>query len=416
MPLVYVHGVGNRRGSANLAVSKYREELFRRHLLPSVTGCRGEHKVYAPHWGDLGGILAWNGASMPRGAVESLGARKDDPVALTTAAAMAAAEAGGATDLAPDRILVHLARTSLADAIDLLFTVITDDGLPEDQAVELAALGSRLAFYCHQWTSAAGVEDGGIRIFSWLAEARDDEEFLVLLGRQLQAAEQQSGSPGTGVREQESLGPGSAAWSLLSRGARRLRRTATGVTTGAGVRGARRIFGHQVSAVFGDLTAYLAARGTPRAPGPILQRVGKSLELASTERGDDLPLIVVAHSLGGVITHDLLSTFQPNVHIDVLVTVGSQVGLFEEMKLLASSKPDIPGDLERAPALSNVDHWLNVVDRTDPLAFYAAPIFDGVVDYAYATGSAWAHTAYLRQPNFHVRLSRRLSERFVPPS
>lgn len=119
--------------------------------------------------------------------------------------------------------------------------------------------------------------------------------------------------------------------------------------------------------------------------------------------------MVVAHSMGGNIVYDLLTHFRPNLVVDSLVTVGSQVGLFEELKLFAASRADIPGPgVDRVPKPPGVQRWVNVVDDCDPLAFRAAPVFDGVEDYTYPSGALWAHTAYMAQPHFHRRLADRL--------
>jgi pimeloyl-ACP methyl ester carboxylesterase len=135
--------------------------------------------------------------------------------------------------------------------------------------------------------------------------------------------------------------------------------------------------------------------------------VSGDLELAAR----DGPLVVVAHSMGGNIAYDILSHFRPDLHIDTLVTVGTQVGLFEELKLFASSNRDLPTPaVPRLPALPNVDRWINVVDRGDVLAYRADPIFDGVDDYEYPSDAPWAHGAYFRQPNFHERLASRVQK------
>ncbi|MBB4716917.1 hypothetical protein BJ965_006799 [Streptomyces luteogriseus] len=68
----------------------------------------------------------------------------------------------------------------------------------------------------------------------------------------------------------------------------------------------------------------------------------------------------MAHSMGGNIVHDVLSFHRPKVHIDLLVTVGTQVGLFEELKLFAASDPGVPSpQVTKVLALRNValDHW-----------------------------------------------------------
>ena len=72
-----------------------------------------------------------------------------------------------------------------------------------------------------------------------------------------------------------------------------------------------------------------------------------------------------------------------------LVTVGSQVGLFEELCLLQKSKeagcPDGPVQVGK---LGNVSEWINVFDRNDLLGFAATRIFEDVSDFGYSTERA----------------------------
>ncbi|RBL82836.1 hypothetical protein DDE05_34685, partial [Streptomyces cavourensis] len=91
-----------------------------------------------------------------------------------------------------------------------------------------------------------------------------------------------------------------------------------------------------------------------------------------------LPLVVVAHSMGGNIVYDVLSHFRPDLTVDTLVTVGSQVGLFEELKLFGASRPEINGETGgRVPLPPGLGRWINVVDHSDLLAYRVGPIFDG---------------------------------------
>jgi hypothetical protein len=91
------------------------------------------------------------------------------------------------------------------------------------------------------------------------------------------------------------------------------------------------------------------------------------------------------------------------------VTVGSQVAVIEEMKLFASSDPAIPNEtVKKVSRPRNVKRWMNVFDSTDILGFAAGRVFEGVVDYHFATGHVWAHGGYFVEPMFHERLGSRL--------
>ena len=50
--------------------------------------------------------------------------------------------------------------------------------------------------------------------------------------------------------------------------------------------------------------------------------------------------MIVGHSLGGVITYNILTHFAPEIAVDVFVSVGSQVALFEEMTLYREAAMD----------------------------------------------------------------------------
>jgi hypothetical protein len=113
--------------------------------------------------------------------------------------------------------------------------------------------------------------------------------------------------------------------------------------------------------------------------------------------------------MGGNVVFDLLSNLRTELSCDVLVTVGSQVGLFAELGLLpAVADPQTAGDRQPRPA--NIGRWINVFDACDVLSFATAGIFDGTEDFVYSTGSGAvrSHSAYFLRPSFFRRLARHL--------
>ena len=128
------------------------------------------------------------------------------------------------------------------------------------------------------------------------------------------------------------------------------------------------------------------------------------------------PLIVIGHSLGGVILYDILSSpkasgLPDDFKVSILVTVGSQVGVFEEFKLYDASLSQFSSTAgNRVPALATVGSWMNVFDPVDLLSFRCEPIFEGVDDFSFssATGLGSAHSAYFLRPSFFARLRERL--------
>ncbi|BAZ33631.1 hypothetical protein NIES4074_61450 (plasmid) [Cylindrospermum sp. NIES-4074] len=160
---------------------------------------------------------------------------------------------------------------------------------------------------------------------------------------------------------------------------------------------------------------YLSKRGTQDEPGEIIKEIVATLEeakdLINTE---DDKLIVVAHSMGGNIIYDILTHFRPDIEVDVLVTVGSQVALFEEMKLFRVSDETITAQSEvnRVSKPANVHRWINVFDFNDFLGFATESVFQGVKDFQYRTGNILfaAHNTYFNLPTFHERLAERIRD------
>ncbi len=175
----------------------------------------------------------------------------------------------------------------------------------------------------------------------------------------------------------------------------------------------------KLSTFVGDVLVYINERGDATNPGAIPRVVLGDLESASAERTQADPLIVVGHSLGGVILYDLFSGFlptrRPDLVIDVLVTVGSQVGLFEEIKQFRLRNDSVPGPgAARMPRPANVRRWVNIFDELDVLSFSAGKIFADVEDYDFSSETATlsAHSAYFLRSSFY----HRLRERLFPPT
>ena len=120
--------------------------------------------------------------------------------------------------------------------------------------------------------------------------------------------------------------------------------------------------------------------------------------------------------MGGNIIYDILTSFTPGIEVDMLITVGSQVGFFEEMKLFNVSQKDFPSNPEtdRLSKPDNITYWLNVYDEDDILGFAIEGIFQDVKDEPYSTG-AWlnSHTAYFSYIPFYKWLSQKICEVIV---
>ena len=173
-----------------------------------------------------------------------------------------------------------------------------------------------------------------------------------------------------------------------------------------------------LSLFIGDILVYLKDRGTASNPGAIPRRVIQALDEANRARtAGDPYVVVVGHSMGGNILYDVLTHYRPDIEIDALITVGSQVGMFEEMKIFHESDPAIPATpTDRVSKPGGTKHWLNVFDTQDILSFVTAGVFSDVEDFLYSTGTSamGAHGSYFKRPSFHKRLNERLTAAFGP--
>jgi hypothetical protein len=402
LAIVFVHGIGNRPGPRYDRAVRMRSRYFRRFLLPTLGYADGKGEIRNPYWGDRF-TLRWGGASIQVPDGERLGPGAGNGAgngAGTGSEVTAGLILAGHED--PDRILVDVARRDLADAIDLLYTLLLDN-LPDDKLDELVSEAADLVAY----VAAQPVPRPGtpaVAQHPWLADVRTNAEFVrELWARALPPARPDRQTLGGGRR------PGPVI-ALLGEGIRAARLAVLGQHTERATTIMRQLLVRPVSALLGDVFGYLATRGSRDAPGPVVQVVLDEL-LAARAAAPEGPLVVVAHSMGASIAYDVLSHFRPDLTVDVLVTVGAQVGLFEELGLFLARDPAVPApDRPRAPAPPGVRHWINVVDRADPLGYRAEPIFDTVVDYTYPSAALWAHSAYFRQPHFHRRLAERVGE------
>jgi len=100
------------------------------------------------------------------------------------------------------------------------------------------------------------------------------------------------------------------------------------------------------------------------------------------------PVTVIAHSLGGIASFDLLAGADAP-EVARLVTVGSQSPLMYEIGALPS--------LKRPTCLpAKFPPWLNIYDRDDFLSFSAKRLFPGVDDFDAELGQPFpdSHSAY----------------------
>lgn len=418
MPLVFVHGVAVRSGPSYDAGVAVRDALLRRYVLAGHHRADGAPvTILNPYWGELGGRLHWSGASLPLEDVEELGGEDADFVALDSGATPPDLTQSAAADA---RVLA-VARRSLPEAVDLLWgaAALAGAGLPaatvDDDAARLAALAAPVARY------AAANEHP-----AWLDEVRTDTELLTRLEREVDAfaapgarvptpgppapgaAPAAPGAQVAAADEWESLGIGSA-WQAVRRGLGRFSTAVTGVVGRAASDRLRPAVVPPLVKFLGDVFVYLHQQSG--AGGEIRDRVAAAIREAADLVEPSDPLVVVAHSMGGNIVYDLLTEELADVPVALLVTAGTQVSFFEELKLFRCSDPDLPGPGAATPVArpANVARWVNVFDYADVLGFRLGAVIGGVEDYSYKTGSlVKAHTEYYLQPSFYEHLGAHL--------
>lgn len=375
--LVFVHGVATRRSPAYDREESTRDDLFRKI---SFAGS-GSLEILNSYWGDDGSSLAWDQASLPM-----------NGQGVQAFSLLGGFGSGGAPS--EGKSLAAIADKSFPAAADGLMVAMVDAAVSRDRALS----DEETAVY-------AAVTDYAARnpVPDWLDRKLSDAEFIEALRSRLPPPVARTGAPAPA-----SFGLGdvlTAAGGALVDRARNL--------VGQGLTNAfRDELNPAVARFLGDVFVYL--RDGQRRDA-IRSGVVADLKTAHARRRSGESLVVIGHSLGGVILYDLMSKrpadLPADLTIDLLVTAGSQSGLFEELKLFPSSDPAIPSENRKKALMpAGVSAWLNVYDPIDLFGFRAAPMFEGCEDFTFnsVTGLVDAHTAYFKRPQFHGRLTSRL--------
>ncbi|CAB4931362.1 MAG: hypothetical protein F2840_01360 [Actinobacteria bacterium] len=105
-------------------------------------------------------------------------------------------------------------------------------------------------------------------------------------------------------------------------------------------------------------------------------------------------ITVVAHSLGSILMIDLLTRLPPGLQIDLLVTIGSPMGV----KALRAHHHGI--DTAAGFPSDRVLSWLNVYDPGDIITIGrgASPFFKAALDAPVNTGASHSLTGYMSHP------------------
>ena len=440
MALVFVHGVNVRKGEVYDREIAFRNHHFAEVLYPQLGRHLDQNAIYNPYWGDLGASLSNDYPFLPRGAYQMLWKKQEVLQAQHSADASSGDEHDIFDDCAialdPSAPLLSIARhASLDDAIDLLWSFVEDDTNDPEISLSVARLAQRALNYIHTPEGEA-----------WLAGLKSDDELverlLLFLNAELMGAQpkkqnskvealtsskfpiSQASTETTSQKNASFAGRLSSAREKLSKRIAtdrsrlkegiqdvrlRLRRTAVGTTAKIFNEPLRAMFHKQSALLIGDAFSYFSSRGDTATAAPIAERVIESLREAhkrKQETGEEL--VVIGHSMGGVILCDIVTCYGKDIPIDVLITVGSQYPLFADLQMF----PGINGASRPIQRPENVKRWFNIIDPHDFLGYPASHIFDGVTDYhlpTYSVGAA-SHTDYFNRPSFYFQLARRLSE------
>lgn len=400
MPIVFVHGVNNRREDADYSDGVQRINGYLSSLLaPRIGIDAAQLTTFFPYWGGDGVRFRWKQASLPKSSdvVETLSVKPPGP---------------GSADLelwlgevrhqhGPGAVsLGELSReVNFAEAVDLVWDTAS-------------AVAPRGAGYCDvvegYLASLNYAEAHPAPLWAMANPALGNEEFVQKLLQEIQPY--RTALTGKAV---ESLNL--KDWYQSLRESISRLGDAPGDTVGAVVSALGRQSLHEKASRFlGDIFVYLSERGTVDAPGPIVQRILEDLAKAQAAKRDgDDKLVVIGHSLGGVILYDIVTYFKPELAFDLFVSVGSQIALFEEMTLYRASRNDLPANppKDRLGTPKALGKWLNVFDTNDILSFRAATVFDGPDDYRFDTGYGLlqSHGGYFARPSFYKRLAARLT-------
>ncbi len=367
MPLVFVHGVGSRENDQYRKNLYQRNAFFQRTVLKEIFN-NPDTQIFNPMWGKHIPEMPENNPiiPLPKTYLKYQAFCADSNLMSGMIPAVHIGD-----EVPEDKRLLTLAQQSFPDFIDQLW--ISAAHSPEvesdDQKTsELVEAGIVASEYAQENPSP-----------DWIAEAASDDEFIDKLVEKLEGWSHGNTSITAVSTTFQSLGAGNRVIRWLKTSAKRIKKRFTDLPNDFLLRTMRPNITQITVRFFGDVFYYQTYRGTKDKPGSIVSTVGKDL-LEARRIADDLPekLIVVGHSMGGNILYDLLTYFEPNLKVDMLVTVGCQASLFKQLGLFTKQKEDeILGSFGKvkAPEPTGVDKWLNIFDPQDVLGFAFEPEF-----------------------------------------
>jgi hypothetical protein len=434
MPLIFVHGVNTRDGKdyrKNLAA---RDELLQRLVLAPLTAKGPQFsqiKIVNPYWGDQGVDFKWNMASLPKvRLLEDLGADtletpKSDLELRATIENLVGTSQDNSSGLESlgtnEDILKRAAEKDLTQFIEAVLSPII---LSEMNLAEEAEEIPDTEGVVEALLVVAGQEVANDpKIKNMVAVASTDDEVIELLKEEVQIRFKQLFMNSKLVLSEdtnpvdgglESLGPDwleelqDRVGEVFDRAKGAFSRVATIPALNLFREGLHR----NVSRFVGDVFVYLKERDDSNEPGAIVSTVLEAIKNAPKNH-DEEPVIILTHSMGGNILYDILTHYAPDMRVDFWVSIGGQVGQFEEMNLFKTSDKNIRTPKKVTGLKPRVGYWLNVYDPADIFGFKAAPIFADVdkdVEYLTGAGDLESHGAYFKRASFYRMLRTHIEE------
>lgn len=395
MPIVFIHGVNNRVEDKEYEPGvNSKREYFRSTFAPRMGMSVKAQDVMFPYWGGQGVDFRWKQASLPRSS--------DDVVALGSNSA--ALELWlGEVRFQKGSEAVSLGEVSrgegFAAAVDLFWDTASV-AAPNDRVEDIAKYYEATLRYA---------EDDPAPAWALVTPPLDNETFTQKLLEAITPYLQQNATAPAAV----ALGIGD--WFASVREAiRRLGNAPGDAASAALVKLGRKSVHESASRFLGDIFVYLTTRDQTGPSSILADVLAKLREAHAARTPEDNKLVVVGHSLGGLLAYDALTHYVPDIQVDYFITVGSQVALFEEMTLCKTSKLGVPKNppSDRLPKPSNVGRWINVYDTNDVFSFRAEGVFLDAEDYEFNTGYGLlgAHGGYFLSPSFYKRLAKRVME------
>lgn len=361
MQVVFVHGVNTRDGTEYEQTVSCRRDRFNRLAFDKGA------TIHFPYWGDCGLATTFlRSLPMAKGTVQALGTTTANPDSypdentLITAAAKRDFPA----------MVASLSVSALNEA--MLNKSETDRHEIEDF-----------------WLAAARYADNR-PVPSWLSSLRTPKELGDRIAAEVGA-----------LSKIQALGSG------------KLPKLSNFDPATIIAKKARDIASPYLAQFLGDALMFFARR---EQSALVRKKISKSLiAAAKSALEDNSPLVLIGHSMGGSVLHELLTDKDSISHferelgqplkVDLFLTVGTQVGLFAELKQFTAVH-------DNAPLGVPVKHYWNIFDFTDTLAFASEHTVPGVIDFEISTtaGLTKAHNAYFDNALFYSRLNSRLRE------